>query len=487
MNMKVLFRVDADAKIGIGHLWRCLALAEELRRKGTDVFFLTRRMLGKKLLRKSGFKTVFVAGRRISPAYVKAIEKISADVVVIDLRYSASYQTEVDFLFENSVFLVHIDDYAPKKAFFCGDVIVNGQSFAKDLTYNIGKNTKLLLGPKYMLLRPCFQKKKDEVSNCVEKVLIMMGGADVQNLTPFVVRTVAPLFKSKEVTIVVGDPSKKEKIKKTVTACSMEARMVLNPSNIQEIMKWADLAISSGGMTANELSALGVPTVVVSQNSDEDANSRKLAERGAVLRAGVGRSGVHALRKTLTRLMRNYALRKKISDKGKQLFDGKGCQRVAGIILSRPIRVKIRRAKHADSEMLRKWRNEESTRKWSFTQRKIKKKEHAAWFRRILSDPRHVQYIIMANGRQCGQIRLDFTKGRKAEIDISIRNVFRGKGLAKKALELVEHVWRGRGITLEARVKKLNFSSRRLFEACRFQQRKERYKNWDIIYFWKGI
>ena len=36
--MNIAFRVDASSNVGIGHLMRCLALSEELRREHTCYF-----------------------------------------------------------------------------------------------------------------------------------------------------------------------------------------------------------------------------------------------------------------------------------------------------------------------------------------------------------------------------------------------------------------------------------------------------------------
>ena len=44
--MKVVFRVDASIQIGTGHVVRCLALAEGLRRHNVECVFLTKNHKG---------------------------------------------------------------------------------------------------------------------------------------------------------------------------------------------------------------------------------------------------------------------------------------------------------------------------------------------------------------------------------------------------------------------------------------------------------
>ena len=44
--MNVSFRVDSSNKIGIGHLMRCLTLADELSKQNHDVVFICRELTG---------------------------------------------------------------------------------------------------------------------------------------------------------------------------------------------------------------------------------------------------------------------------------------------------------------------------------------------------------------------------------------------------------------------------------------------------------
>ena len=60
--MRIVFRTDASAKIGSGHVMRCLALAEELEKNGSDISFISRGHEGNlnHLVLKRGFQVLEV-------------------------------------------------------------------------------------------------------------------------------------------------------------------------------------------------------------------------------------------------------------------------------------------------------------------------------------------------------------------------------------------------------------------------------------------
>ena len=47
--MKVLFRLDASDQIGMGHLSRCLVLADALQQEGAEITFACRQLPGSDL------------------------------------------------------------------------------------------------------------------------------------------------------------------------------------------------------------------------------------------------------------------------------------------------------------------------------------------------------------------------------------------------------------------------------------------------------
>ena len=44
--MNIVFRVDSSSQMGTGHLMRCLTLADKLKQRGHDIFFVCRDLEG---------------------------------------------------------------------------------------------------------------------------------------------------------------------------------------------------------------------------------------------------------------------------------------------------------------------------------------------------------------------------------------------------------------------------------------------------------
>jgi len=58
--MNIVFRVDSSTKMGIGHLMRCLALADEFKRQNKKTTFICRNLTGNStnLVKQKGHKVI---------------------------------------------------------------------------------------------------------------------------------------------------------------------------------------------------------------------------------------------------------------------------------------------------------------------------------------------------------------------------------------------------------------------------------------------
>lgn len=129
----------------------------------------------------------------------------------------------------------------------------------------------------------------------------------------------------------------------------------------------------------------------------------------------------------------------------------------------------LRRANLADREMLFMWVNEENCRKYSLNTSYITYEEHVKWFENKMQSNDCFLYIFYAKNTPLGQIRVDI-KDNIGVISFSIDYHYRGQGLGKKVLELIEDVpeVKSRLNILKGIVKYENIASKRSFDSLHY-------------------
>ena len=99
-----------------------------------------------------------------------------------------------------------------------------------------------------------------------------------------------------------------------------------------------------------------------------------------------------------------------------------------------PTAIELRLAREEDANLLWIWANDPATRAASFSTEPISWPDHVAWFRKVLSDPQIVLYIVLGNDEPVGQIRFDPYEGETATVSFALAPEHRGKGLAAASL-----------------------------------------------------
>src|SRR5262249_6250570 len=126
-------------------------------------------------------------------------------VVVDGYQFGPDYQK---LLKAAGLRVLFLDDYG-HSTHFSADFVLNQNVSARASFYSDREaGTRLLLGPKYALLRRQFIPWRDWVrsvtSDC-RKLLVMMGGSDPENLTALVIDALQLAnLENLETTIVVG-------------------------------------------------------------------------------------------------------------------------------------------------------------------------------------------------------------------------------------------------------------------------------------------
>lgn len=303
--MRIFIRVDASTEIGTGHVMRCLTYAHEQKKRNNDVEFICRKSNGDciELIKQNGFKVhmlpeVNESLWKFTKKYwktdaeqtIEILKKYSVDLIVID-HYSIEEKWEKmirSFVKEIMV----IDDLANRKH-DCDTLL--DQNYYLDMNHRyeglVPKHAKLLLGPKFALLRDEFKTAHNMIkpfNGKVERLFIFFGGSDPTNETEKVLRAIKPLIAkyNLSVDVIVGNTNKKRKKIQELCKSINGVNFYCQINNIAELMANADLAIGAGGTTIWERVYLNLPSIVISVANNQDQIAETLHQKGIIYYLG---------------------------------------------------------------------------------------------------------------------------------------------------------------------------------------------------------
>lgn len=478
----LILRTDASTQIGLGHLMRCLALAQAWKDAGGEVTFITTcRSEGLlQRLRDEGFYINLLSSAYPDTADWNSTRDILAGhpgawVVLDGYNFDDDYQQMVK---EAGHQLLVIDDIAHLKH-YCADILLNQNLHAEQLRYVCESYTRLLLGTRYVLLRREFlawKKWHREIPKVARRVLVTLGGGDPENNTLKVIQVLQEVdITDLEATVIIGASNPHIRVlQDAIKQSGIPIRLAHDVKNMPEMMAWADVAVSGSGTTAWELLFMGTPALflILADNQSYIVNYIENQELGKNL-GRVGNTSSEILAKVVTSLAKDFNLRAAISRKSRQLVDGQGVQRVISAIQKPGTDgLKLRRATFDDCHLLWEWANEPAVRAASFSTGFIPWEEHVNWLRRKVSEPDCHHYIIVLSGNDCpvGQVRFD-CMGNEAEIHVTVVSDLRGHGYGSQAILMASrHLFKETMITrIYANIKPDNSNSIHAFANAGFK------------------
>lgn len=332
----IAFRTTAGKQIGFGHLRRCLTLAGELRRAGGPAAAISFSIDGDpaavQVAAAGDFEARLVSGSDpdATTVWLEAghVGTLVVDSYAVAPASFSAWRRRVGAL-------VVIDDLADRELDV--DVVVNGSPYAAQLGYRTAAGARLLLGPRYALLRSHFRDlPARRAAPRVARVLVTLGGADPQSSTLAVVEAVQRALPEAALDVVVGPLFGPVPDLDRRAASDPRIRLHRGLDDLSALMSAAELAVSGGGQTLYELAASGTPTVALCLADNQEPNIAALAGI-SLLSAGWVRESVsdrfRRVEEGCRRLAADPALRQRMSDAGRSLIDGQGAARVADVIL----------------------------------------------------------------------------------------------------------------------------------------------------------
>ena len=334
IKIRIAFRVDASSDIGFGHLMRTMALANGFP-SDVDIIFITKDFSEViKMLKNKQFDIIEIPNNNEYKKEIELVKEIieenNIDILVTDsYDIDQKYLTEIKKVVDR---LVSIHDYAPFA--FPSDIVINGNIYAPELDYkSLYGDTEFLLGTDYTLMREEFQGLPDkEINEEVENILVTVGGSDILNLTPKIIKAINRLDKEGlTIDVVIGAGfDNMPAIIKEVERSIHEIRLHFNVNRMSELMIDSDMAISAGGSTLYELAAAGVPAIVMLQAENQKLVTEAMADESCIVNLGFG-DEIYCddLTDETEGLIGDFGARKMMSKVGQRLVDGKGVVRVS--------------------------------------------------------------------------------------------------------------------------------------------------------------
>ena len=449
----LLLRADANPAQGAGRVKRCLALAASWRRRGGPATLLSYCPTPalRQRIETVGIDLVEIPMRHPDTAdlmtTLSALEKVSGDTselpwVVLDgHHFDAAYQS---LLRSAGCRLLVIDDTAHLSR-YDADMILNHGLNAQRIAYNHAPDTLLLLGTRFGLLGPEFQRwQGGVVRQCPEvarKVIVTLEGCNDNNAILKIIEALKQISLADLEVRVVTDACDEDLAELHQAIASVSSRFFLETqvTDIAPLMGWADLAVTVGETTSWEIAFMNLPAVILIFDENQAVAARDLDEFGSACCLGqIENLSREEIAGAIVHLMYDKETRKRMSQRAKVLVDGKGVERLLDVMFcpASEKALRVRAASPEDALILWQWANDSVTQRNSFVAEPISWVDHEKWYAQRIASPHTRFWILEYRHVPVGQIRYDRADKATAQINFSVAPAYRGKGLGTQLLRL---------------------------------------------------
>lgn len=348
-------RVDASSQIGTGHFMRCLTLADSLKQRGARVRFICRHLSShlREMLAAKGHEFIPLnSGTRGDSSETTTDGLAHAQWLGISQRIDA--QASIDALSDQDWDWLVVDHYAldarwesalrqaAKNILVIDDIadrqhdcdILLDQNFYADMdkryTGKVPAHCRLLLGPRYALLREEFRQLREQAkprTGPVKRVLVFFGGVDADNYTSRAIDALAGID-GLHVDVVVGAQHPfREQIESACEQHQFDCHV--QTKRMAELMLAADLALGAGGSATWERCCLGLPALTVSLADNQTEIAKAIDTLGAGRYLGSQDiAGVPVMHKGILDLLEDEEQVSVLSEKAYSIVDGLGVDRL---------------------------------------------------------------------------------------------------------------------------------------------------------------
>lgn len=346
MTAPVVFRCNASSRVGLGHLMRCRELARLLTERGHACAIVG----PSEDLREPNDARLFSRWIPLSGEY--GCEQDARDFLAIcremnavhavmdDYRVDPAYQASLK---ANGIrFMQQFDASRPWD--FHADLIVNSNPYerAEDYAaYVKNPNARLLLGPRYAVLRPEFSALEIRpAGRPVRRILVSFGGGDDLGAIRLTLEALMETPGAEDITAIAvsgsSNPRNEDNASFIAELPKHRAELFINPKKVAELMNSCDLAIIAGGTMSYEAALCTLPMVLIALAPNQLRPCRGWADKaGAQTLGTIDTVTKDMIRDTIGLLLADDARRTDMAARGQTMVDKSGGLRLIAALLEK--------------------------------------------------------------------------------------------------------------------------------------------------------
>lgn len=337
----IAIRTDADKMRGMGHLMRCIAIAEGIGALGHESLFIIRenakaiQVLEQNQMRYEVLKTNVGEKEAELEELIALLQRFGIETLLLD-----AYDITERYLscLHKVIRLVYMDDMNMFR--YDVDALVNytWKASAKQYEKHNYSNVEFLLGSRYIPVRNTFLvNRQEQIPQKVENVLLTTGGTDPEHIVMKLMKKWDfEKYPDIKLHVIVGQYYDNKDELEDMAKRYPQIQLYENVTNLAPIMSQCEAAISAGGTTIWELCTVGVPAIGIAFVENQKGIF-PLGEDG-MLAAAVDfmKDEEQALQQVLNnavRLLEHADYRQGLIETIKLHADGLGARRIAEYLL----------------------------------------------------------------------------------------------------------------------------------------------------------
>jgi UDP-2,4-diacetamido-2,4,6-trideoxy-beta-L-altropyranose hydrolase len=348
--MRIAIRVDASTRIGMGHVMRCVTLAEELIKQSAEVVFICRSQSGDCIdwIRDKGFTVLALT---LAPEDLPSNQLMMHDATSTQQFLDANAPIEwlivdhydIDYRWEGimrgSVGQIMVIDDLANRLHNC-DLLLD-QNFYLNIDQRymglVPEHCKMCLGPSYLILREEFYSLKKGLrqrDGTAKYLMCFYGASDPTGETLKAIPAIQALgYTSLFVDVVVGsaNPAREQ----IAAMCSELSGFTYHcqTNRMAELCVQADVALGAGGSANWERAFLGLPSLITITADNQTETTHAISSIGGAWLLGEAQDvDESAIAAALQEAINTPERLREISKTALSIMDGNGAYGAHGVV-----------------------------------------------------------------------------------------------------------------------------------------------------------